>query len=116
MKATANPAMAGDINVSQEELKRRHTSQEIRDARFVYGLLMESMTEYSIAEFRMHKAMSPSRARVELQTYSMPKTLAATQRLKREFKTIRIVDGEDPQLFLGRVDKVADQLALRGCS
>ena len=64
MKATANPAMAGDINVSQEELKRRHTSQEIRDARFVYGLLMESTTGYSIVEFRMQKANVTARCPV----------------------------------------------------
>ena len=55
VKATANPVMIGDINVSRQELERRHTSQENRDATFVCGLLMESMTGYSIAEFHMQK-------------------------------------------------------------
>ena len=81
----------------------------------MYGLLMESMTGYSIAEFRMQKAMSPSGAWEALQKH-MPKTLAATQRLKREFETIHMVEGEDPLLFLGKVNKAADQLALLGCN
>ena len=46
----------------------------------------------------------------------MPKTLAATQRLTRELETIRMVEGEDPLLFLGRVDKAADKFALLECS
>ena len=51
VKATANPVMIGDMNVSEQEQERRHTSQEIRDARLMY-VLLESMTGYSIAEFR----------------------------------------------------------------
>ena len=42
--------------------------------------------------------------------------VVATQILKREFETIRMLDGEDPPLFLGRKNKTADQLALLGCS
>ena len=64
----------------------------------------------------MQKAMSPSGAWEALRKHYMPKTLAATQRLKREFETIHMVEGEDPLLFLGRVDKAADQLALLGCN
>ena len=45
--------MVRDINVSEEELERQHTSQEISDARFLHVLSMEFMTGYSIAEFRM---------------------------------------------------------------
>ena len=116
VKATANPVMIGDKKMSQQELERQQTSQEIKDARFVYGLLMESMTGCSIAGFRVQKATSPSGAWEELEKHNMPKTLAATQRLKREFATMRMVEGEDPLLFLGRVDKAADQLALLGCS
>ena len=46
LKATDNPVMVGDMNVSQEELEQKHSPQVIRDARLVYGLLMESMTGY----------------------------------------------------------------------
>ena len=45
----------------------------------------------------------------------MPKTIAATHRLKRKFETIRMTEGEVPLLFLGRVDQAADQLAMLGC-
>ena len=45
----------------------------------------------------------------------MPKTMAATHRLKRDFETIRMIEGETPLLFLGRVDQVADQLAMFRC-
>ena len=72
------------------------------------------MTGYSIAEFRMQKAMSPSGAWEDLQKYCMPKTLPATKRLKREFETIRM-EQEDPLLFLGRLGEAADRLALLGC-
>ena len=72
VKATANPVMVGDINVFSQELKRRHTSQGVKDARYVYGLLMESMAGYSIAEFRMQKATSPRGAWEELHKYYMP--------------------------------------------
>lgn len=36
--------------------------------------------------------------------------IAATHRLKREFDTIRMSEGEDALLFLGSVDKATDQL------
>ena len=45
----------------------------------------------------------------------MSKILAATHRLKREFETIRMAEGENPLVFLGRVDKAADELAMLGC-
>ena len=92
-KATADPAMVGDINVSQEELEQRHTPPEIKDARFGYGLMMESMTGYAFAELRMQQAMSPSGAWQELEKYYMPKTIAATRRLSRVFETIRMTKG-----------------------
>ena len=85
LKATVHPVMVGDINVSREELEQRPTPKEIIDARVVYGLLMDSMTVYAIAEIRMQQAKSPSGARQELENYHMPRTLAATHRLKREF-------------------------------
>ena len=43
LKATDNPVMVGDMNVSQEKLDQRHTQKEIMDARLVYGLLMDSI-------------------------------------------------------------------------
>ena len=42
------------------------------------------------------------------QNYYMPRTLAATHRLKREFEAIHMEEGEDPLVFLGRVDKATD--------
>ena len=44
LKATDNPVVVGDINVSQEDLEQRRTPKQIFDARVVYGLLMNSMT------------------------------------------------------------------------
>ena len=44
LKATDNPIMVGDMNVSQEELEQGHSQKEIMDARLVYGFLMDSMT------------------------------------------------------------------------
>ena len=108
LKATDNPVMVGDINVSQEGLKQRHTPKEIIDARVVYGMLGDSMTGYAIAEFRMQQVKSPSSAWQELENYYMPRTLAATHRLKREFEAIYMEEGEDPLVFLGRVNKAAD--------
>lgn len=35
------------------DARKHHVSQQIKDAIFMYGLLMEPMTGYSIAEFRM---------------------------------------------------------------
>ena len=35
-KATDNPIMVGDMNVSQEELEQGHSQKEIMDARLVY--------------------------------------------------------------------------------
>ena len=78
--------MVDDINVSQEELEQRHTPKDIIDACVVYGLLMDSMTGYAIAEFRMQQAKSPSGAWQEQENFYMPRTLAATHRLKREFE------------------------------
>ncbi|CAN0528510.1 unnamed protein product, partial [Laminaria digitata] len=110
------PVMVGDISVSQEELTSRHTKDEISEARLVYGLLMEAMTDYGMVEFRIQEAMSPSGAWEALEDFYMPKTVAATHGLKKEFETIRMVEDEDPLLFLGRVDKAANQLAMLGCS
>ena len=45
----------------------------------------------------------------------MPKTLGTSQRLKSEFEIIRMVDGEDLLLFLGRMDTAGDKLALLAC-
>ena len=45
----------------------------------------------------------------------MPRTLAATHRLKREFEAIHMEEEEDPLVLLGRVDQAADQLAMLGC-
>ena len=115
LKATDNPVMVGGVNVSQEELEQRHTPKEIIDARVVYGLLMDSTTGYAIAEFRMQQARPPSGAWQELEDYYMPSTLAATHRLKRRFEAIHMEEGEDPLVFLGRVDKAADELAMLGC-
>ena len=114
LKATDNPIMVGDMNVSQEELEQGHSQKEIMDARLVYGFLMDSMTGYAIAEFRMQQAKSPSGAWRELENFYMPRTLAATHRLKREFEAIHMQEGEDPPVFLGRVDKAADELAMLG--
>ena len=44
----------------------------------------------------------------------MPRTLVAIQRLKREFEAIHVEEGGDPIVFLGRVDKEADELAILG--
>ena len=77
MKAISNPVMVGDINVFEQKLERRHTSQEIRYARFEYGLFMESLAGYSIAEFRMQKAMSPIGAWEESQKHYILKTVPA---------------------------------------
>ena len=63
----------------------------------------------------MQQAMSPSGARVELEKHCMPKTLAAWHRLKREFDTTHMAEGEDPLDYLGRVDKAADELAMLEC-
>ena len=41
LKATDNPNMVGDMNVSQEELEQGHSQKEIMDARLVYGFLMD---------------------------------------------------------------------------
>lgn len=54
------------------------------------------MTGYSIAEFLMQKAMSPTGAWEELHKYYMPKTVPATHRLKREFETICMVERGPP--------------------
>ena len=77
VKAISNPVMVGDINVFEQKLERRHTSQEIRYARFEYGLFMESLAGYSIAEFRMQKAMSPIGAWEESQKHYILKTVPA---------------------------------------
>ena len=82
--------------MSQEQMKQRHTPKEITDARVVYGLFMGSMSGYAIAEFRMQQNKSPSGAWQELENYYMPRTLAATHRLKREFEAIHMEEGEDP--------------------
>ncbi|CAM9658717.1 unnamed protein product, partial [Laminaria digitata] len=108
--------MVGDISVSQKELTNRHTKDTISEARVVYGLLMEAMTDYGMVEFRMQEGMSPSGACEALEDFYMPKTVAATHGLKKESETIRMVEDEDPLLFLGRVDKAANQLAMLGCS
>ncbi|MEP4444541.1 MAG: hypothetical protein ABJ059_13970, partial [Hyphomicrobiales bacterium] len=107
--------MVGYMRVSPEELASRHSPQGIRDARLVHGLMMEAMTGYDMAEFRMQKAMSPSGAWKELEDYYMPKTIASRHRLRREFDTIRMTEDENPLLFLGMVDKAADELAMLGC-
>ena len=92
----------------------RDTPKELIDARVLYGLLMDSMTGYAIAEFRMQQAKSPSGAWQELENHYMPRTLAATHRLKRNFEAIHMEEGEDPLVFFGRVDKAADELAMLG--
>ena len=46
----------------------------------------------------------------------MPKTLAATQRPKREFETICMAEGEDTRLLHGWVNKAADHLVFLGHS
>ena len=114
-KATV-PSMVGDTNVSQEELARRHTKEEIKDARSVYGLLMEAMTDNPVVKFCMQQAMLPSGAWEALLDFCMPRTLATRHRVKKEFRTIRMVEREDALLLLGRVEKAADQLATLGCS
>ena len=76
---------------------------------------MDSMTGYAIAEFHMQQSMSPSGAWQELKNCYMPKTLAATERLTKEFQAIHKEEGEDPLVFLGRVLKAADELAMLGC-
>ena len=50
----------------------------------------------------------------ELEDYFMPRTIAVTYRLQREFKTIGMAENENPLLFLGRVDKAANELAMLG--
>ena len=57
------------------------------------------------------QAKSPSGAWPELEKYYMPKTLVATHRLKEEFEAIHMAEGEDPLVFLDKVDKAADELA-----
>lgn len=47
--------------------------------------------------------------------YYMPKAIAATHRLEREFETVRMTEDENPLLTLGRVDEAADELAMLGC-
>ena len=73
------------------------------------------MTGYAIPEFRMQQAKSPSGAWQEQENHYMPRNLAATHRLKREFEAIHMEEGVDPLVFLGRVDKAADELAMLGC-
>ena len=68
LKATDDPVMVGGMNVSQEELEQRHAQKEIMDARLVYGLLMDFMTGYAIAEFRMQQAEPSSDAWRELES------------------------------------------------
>ena len=91
----------------------RHSPQEIIDARLVYGLMMESMTGYAMAEFRMQKAVSPSGAWKELEDYYMTSTIAATHRLGRQFDPKRMAEDENPLLFLERADKAADERLCR---
>ena len=114
IKPTDLPVMVGDIGVSEEELKARHSTQEIKVARLVYGLLMESRVGYPAVECDMQKAKSPSGAWQALEDFYMPKTREAKRTLKLEFETTRMVEGEDPLDFLGRVDKAADKLVMLG--
>ena len=72
------------------------------------------MIGYPFAEFRMQQAMSPSCAWQELDKSDLPKTIATTHRLKMKLEKIRMTEGEDPLLFLGRVDKAAHKLAMIG--
>ena len=61
-----------------------------------------------------HAASQVAYWRMEgVRNYYMPRTLAATPRL--EFEAIHMEEGEDPLVFLGRVDKAADELAMLGC-
>ena len=112
---TSNPVMVGDVRVSQEELASRYSPQEIRGARLGFGLMMETMTRYAMADFRMQKAMPPSGAWKYVEDYHMQRTIDATHRLQRELVAIRMAEDGNPLLFLGRVDKVADELAMLGC-
>ncbi|CAN0551135.1 unnamed protein product [Laminaria digitata] len=75
---------------------------------------MESITGYPTVELEMQKAKSPSGAWQALEGFYMPKTREARRRLKLEFETIRVEEGEDPLDFLGRVDKAADKLVVLG--
>ena len=72
------------------------------------------MIGYPFAEFRMQQAMSPSCVWQELDKSDLPKTIATTHRLKMKLEKIRMTEGEDPLLFLGRVDKAAHKLAMIG--
>ena len=76
---------------------------------------ISACTGYAVTEFRMQQATPPCGAWQELENYCMPKTLAASHRLKREFQAIHMAEGEDPLVFLGRVDKAAHELAMLGC-
>lgn len=71
---------------------------------------MEPMTEYHVIEFRFKQTMSPSGAWEAFFDFYMPRTLAAIHRLRREFEAVRVVEGEDPPWFLGRVGKATDRL------
>ena len=62
----------------------------------------------AIAKYRMQQAKPSSGAWQELDNYYMPRTLAATHRLKRKFEAIDMEEGEDSLVILGRVDKAAD--------
>ena len=57
---TTAPVIVGGTNVSQEEVARRDTKEEIKEARSVYGLLMEANKDPTVVEFRTQQAMSPS--------------------------------------------------------
>ena len=60
IKPTDFPAIVGVIGVPEEELKLRHSTQPIMDARLVHGLLMESIVGYPAVDSDMPKAKSPA--------------------------------------------------------
>lgn len=58
------------------------------------GLMIQSITGYPVVEFRVEKAKSPSCAWEELEDFYVPQTIAVRHRLKREFRTVRMMKGE----------------------
>lgn len=77
---------------------------------------MEAMTDYHAVELRMQQAMSPRGTWEASLEFYMRRTLATRHRVKKEFEPVRMIEGGDPPLFRGRVDKATDQLPVLGCS
>ena len=114
VRETDNPVMVGDDGITNEELLSKYSVETVAAARLSYELLLDAIDKDPPVLMKMLDAKSLCGAWKIMTNLYIPTSIMERRRKTIEFDAVKMVEGEDPVEYFGRIDKAVQTLTMFG--